>query len=122
MQSDQLSLILTLSDLPEALVQCLECMGPMMAIAANWGTGSRSLLMLSCAQRMFKALPQPLIVEHSFAWLDRYRPLSKESMQLFEDRPAICLLAAIHHLLQRLAPAQRCLTISNSACRQAGKH
>jgi len=55
----------------------------------------------------FKPVKVRWVVERTFAWLGRYRALSKD----YEHTPAgsetAIRLAAIHHMLRRLAPATR---------------
>jgi putative transposase len=53
----------------------------------------------------FEGLPKRWIVERTFAWLARYRRLSKDYEQLLENSEGMVFLASIHHLLKRLAPA-----------------
>lgn len=53
----------------------------------------------------FQVLPKRWIVERTFAWLGRYRRLSKDYEQLLENSEGMVLLASIHHLLKRLVPA-----------------
>jgi putative transposase len=53
----------------------------------------------------FEVLPKRWIVERTFAWLGRYRRLSKDYEQLLENSEGMVLLASIHRLLKRLAPA-----------------
>lgn len=53
----------------------------------------------------FEVLPKRWIVERTFAWLGRYRRLSKDYEQLLENSQGMVLRASIHHLLKRLAPA-----------------
>ena len=55
--------------------------------------------------RGFEVLPKRWIVERTFAWLGRYRRLSKDYEQLLENSQGMVFLASIHHLLKRLAPA-----------------
>ncbi len=55
-------------------------------------------------QRGFAVLPKRWIVERTFAWLGRYRRLSKD----YEERPGssetMIRIAMIHLMLHRLAP------------------
>ncbi len=53
----------------------------------------------------FAVLPRRWIVERTLAWLGRYRRLSKDYEQLLENSEGMVLLASIHRLLKRLAPA-----------------
>lgn len=49
----------------------------------------------------FQVLPKRWIVERTFAWLGRYRRLSKDYEQLTESSEAMIYLASIHSLLKR---------------------
>lgn len=53
------------------------------------------------AQVGFQVLPQRWIVERTFAWLGRYRRLSKDYEKLLESSEAMIYLASIHTLLKR---------------------
>jgi putative transposase len=53
----------------------------------------------------FEVLPKRWIVERTFAWLGRYRRLSKDYEQLLENSQGVVYLASIHRLLHVLAPA-----------------
>jgi putative transposase len=53
----------------------------------------------------FVVLPKRWIVERTFAWLDRYRRLSKDYEQLLENSEGMVYLASIHRMLRCLAPA-----------------
>jgi transposase len=52
----------------------------------------------------FEVLPKRWLVERTFAWLGRYRRLSKDYEQLLENSQGMAFLASIHHLLKRLVP------------------
>lgn len=52
----------------------------------------------------FQVLPKRWIVERTFAWLGRFRRLSKDYEQLLENSEGMIYLASIHRLLMRLAP------------------
>ena len=43
-------------------------------------------------------------MERTFAWLGRYRRLSKDYEHLPESSEAVIKIAAIHHYLRRLCP------------------
>lgn len=49
-------------------------------------------------------LPKRWVVERTFAWLGRYRRLSKDYEKLTETSVATVQVSAIHHMLQRLQP------------------
>jgi putative transposase len=52
-------------------------------------------------------LPKRWVVERTFAWLGRYRGLSKDYERLTETSAATVQVSAIHHMLRRLKPRQR---------------
>jgi putative transposase len=73
-----------------------------------WGLRSRSRILLeivkrSDAQKGFKVLPHRWIVERTFAWLGRYRRLSKDYEFLPETSEAFIKIAMIHLMVRRLA-------------------
>jgi putative transposase len=51
-------------------------------------------------------LPKRWVVERTFAWLGRYRRLSKDYERLTETSAAVVQVSAIHHMLRRLKPKQ----------------
>jgi putative transposase len=53
--------------------------------------------------RGFQALPRRWVVERTFAWLDRYRRLSKDYEYLTETAEAMIYVAMIHRMVCRLA-------------------
>jgi putative transposase len=58
----------------------------------------------------FKLLPKRWVVERTFAWLGRYRRLSKDYEGLTETSEAMIQMAMIHVMLRRLEPTrQYCL-------------
>jgi putative transposase len=52
-------------------------------------------------------LPKRWVVERTFAWLGRYRRLSKDYEKLTETSAAMVQISAIHLMLRRLKPNQR---------------
>jgi len=52
-------------------------------------------------------LPKRWVVERTFAWLGRYRALSKDYEKLTETSAAVVQVSAVHHMLRRLKP-KRC--------------
>jgi putative transposase len=52
----------------------------------------------------FVLLPKRWVVERTFAWLGRYRRLSKDYERLSSTSAAMVKISGIHHLLRRLAP------------------
>jgi putative transposase len=55
----------------------------------------------------FRPLKVRWVVERTIAWLGRYRGLSKDYEHLPNSSATMVRLAAIHHLLHRLAPERR---------------
>jgi putative transposase len=55
----------------------------------------------------FRPLPVSWVVERTYAWLGRYRRLSKDYEHLPASSETVVHLAAIHHTLRRLSPAKR---------------
>ena len=55
----------------------------------------------------FRPVKVRWVVERTFAWLGRYRCLSKDYEHTPESSEAVVKLAAIHHMLRRLRPARR---------------
>ncbi len=53
----------------------------------------------------FKVLPRRWVVERTFAWLGRYRRLSKDYEHCTKSSEAMLYLASIHTMLKRLAPS-----------------
>jgi putative transposase len=58
-------------------------------------------------ERRFLPLRSRWVVERTFAWLGRYRRLSKDYEHLPESGEALLKIAAIHHYLRRLHPRRR---------------
>jgi putative transposase len=58
-------------------------------------------------ERKFIPLPIRWVVERTFAWLGRYRRLSKDYEHLPESSETMIQLGAIHHMLQRLKPKRK---------------
>lgn len=54
------------------------------------------------AQKGFKLLPRRWVVEHTFAWLGRYRRLSKDYECCAKSSEAMVYLASIRRLLHRI--------------------
>jgi len=54
----------------------------------------------------FVLLPKRWVVERTFAWLGRYRRLSKDYERLTETSEAMVEVSAIHHMLRRLKPTR----------------
>ena len=55
----------------------------------------------------FEPLPVRWVVERTFAWLGRYRRLSKDYEHLPASGVTVVQLAAAHHMLRRLRPTKR---------------
>lgn len=54
-------------------------------------------------QKGFSPLPRRWVVERTFAWLGRYRRLSKDYEQNVASSEAYCYLAMTHRMVRRLA-------------------
>ena len=52
----------------------------------------------------FEVLPRRWVVERTFAWLDRYRRLSKDYERTIRSSEGMIYLASIHTMTKRLAP------------------
>ena len=103
---------LLLNDLPQALWQRLERIwadggyrGKLVKWVKKHFDVVLDIVLRSDASKGFEVLPKRWIVERTFAWLGRYRRLSKDYEQLLENSQGMVFLASIHHLLKRLAPA-----------------
>jgi putative transposase len=55
----------------------------------------------------FKLLPKRWVVERTFAWLGRYRRLSKDYERLPETSEAMIRMAMIHIMVRRLEPTRQ---------------
>ena len=53
----------------------------------------------------FKVLPRRWVVERTFAWLGRYRRLSKDYEKCTQSSEGVIYIASIHTMLKRIAPA-----------------
>jgi len=103
---------LLLEDAPEALWQRLERIwadggyrGKLVAWVKQHFDVVLDIVLRSDDVAGFQVLPKRWIVERTFAWLGRYRRLSKDYEQVLENSEGMVYLASIHHLLKRLAPA-----------------
>ena len=54
-------------------------------------------------QKGFQLLPRRWVVERTFAWLGRYRRLSKDYEQDPASSESVVYIASIHTLLRRLS-------------------
>ncbi len=57
------------------------------------------------ALNYFQVLPRRWVVERTFAWLGRYRRLSKDYEQCTRSSEGMVYIASIHTMMRRLAPA-----------------
>lgn len=55
--------------------------------------------------KYFQVLPRRWVVERTFAWLGRYRRLSKDYEHCTRSSEGVIYIASIHTMLKRLAPA-----------------
>jgi putative transposase len=58
-------------------------------------------------EKGFKLLPKRWVVERTFAWLGRYRRLSKDYEKLTETSEAMIQMAMIHIMVRRLEPTRQ---------------
>ena len=56
-------------------------------------------------QQGFEALPRRWVVERTFAWLERYRRLSKDYERCLENSEGMIYIASIHTMLKRVTAA-----------------
>jgi putative transposase len=110
--SDQAGAELLLTELPDAVWDRLEKIwadggyrGDLIAWVRDNFDAVLEIVLRCDDIKGFVVLPKRWIVERSFAWLGRYRRLSKDYEQLLEHSQGMIYLASIHHLLKRLAPA-----------------
>ena len=78
--------------------------GGMAEWAREVGGWIRELVVRPEGQKKFKVLPWRWIVERTFAWLGRYRRLSKDSERCPESSESWIYIAMIHLMLRRLEP------------------
>lgn len=57
------------------------------------------------ALKYFQVLPRRWVVERTFAWLGRYRRLSKDYEHCTRSSEGMIYIASIHTMMKRLAPA-----------------
>ncbi len=77
--------------------------GQLIAWVAAFAGWVLEILKRSDAQKGFVVLPRRWVVEPTFAWLGRYRRLSKDYEFLPESSEAMIYLAMIHIMVRRLA-------------------
>jgi putative transposase len=63
----------------------------------------------------FKLLPKRWVVERTFAWLGRYRRLSKDYERELETSEAMVQLAMIDNMIERLEPTCQYPLVSQNA-------
>ena len=56
-------------------------------------------------QKGFQVLPRRWVVERTFAWLGRYRRLSKDYEKCLKSSEGVIYIASIHSMMRRLAAA-----------------
>ena len=110
--SDQQGAKQLLDDLPEPLWERLERIwadGGYRGDLIDWVKHNFDVVLdivLRCdTLKGFVLLPKRWIVERTFAWLGRYRRLSKDYEQLLENSEGMVYLASIHRLVNCLVPA-----------------
>jgi putative transposase len=79
--------------------------GQLVEKAKDWGNWFLEIVKRSDKAAGFELLPHRWIVERTFAWLGRYRRLSKDYESFTETSEAMIRLAMIRLMLGRLAQA-----------------
>ena len=69
----------------------------------------------------FKLLPKRWVVERTFAWLGRYRRLSKDYEKLTETSEAMIQMAMIHIMVRRLEPTRQYPLVSQEGRAEASQ-
>lgn len=77
--------------------------GQLIKWVASFGNWVLEIVKRSDDQKGFVVLPRRWVVERTFAWLSRYRRLSKDYEFLPESSEAMIYIAMIHIMVRRLA-------------------
>jgi putative transposase len=77
--------------------------GQLVEKAKDWGKWALEIVKRSDKAKGFELLPHRWIVERTFAWLGRYRRLSKDYEASSESSEAMIRIAMIRLMLGRLA-------------------
>jgi len=77
--------------------------GQLIEWVASFGNCVLEIVKRSDDQKGFVVLPRRWVVERTFAWLSRYRRLSKDDEFLPESSEAMIYIAMIHIMVRRLA-------------------
>lgn len=76
--------------------------GKLIEWLMKWCGWTLEIVRRSADQVGFSVLPKRWIVERTFAWLGRYRRLSKDYEELTENSEAMIQIAMIRLMLRRL--------------------
>jgi len=77
--------------------------GQLIEWVASFGNWVLEIVKRNDDQKGFVVLPRRWVVERTFAWLSRYRRLSKDDEFLPESSEAMIYIAMIHIMVRRLA-------------------
>jgi putative transposase len=77
--------------------------GQLLEQVKDWGNWFLEIVKKADQSKGFQVLPHRWIVERTFAWLGRYRRLSKDYEVLIEVSEAMIRLAMIRLMVRRLA-------------------
>ena len=75
----------------------------LIAWAKHWLGYTLEIVQRPRGQKGFRVLPRRWVVERTFAWLGRYRRLSKDYEQNLASSEAYLYLAMTHRMVRRLA-------------------
>ena len=81
--------------------------GKLVGWARRMGKWTLQIVQRDATKRYFEVLPHRWIVERTFAWLARYRRLSKDYEVLPQTSETLIRIAMINLMLHRLCPERK---------------